>query len=74
MGNAGAHDDGVRALFHALEFGNSRNVHQHVRLHQTQVEHGTERLSARQYLDDEILAAGERDHAGEVAWALVLER
>ena len=71
MRDAGADDDRVVAHVDALELGNPRNVHEHIGLRKTEVEHRHERLAAGQNLHGEVLAAIERNCTREVRGALV---
>jgi hypothetical protein len=74
MGNAGAKHQLVVAPLSLLQLGQRRDVDDHVRLHQPQIEHRAERLAAR---DDLGGAAGfdqQRQRFLQVARAFIAER
>ncbi len=73
MGHAGADGDRIRALFHTFELRDARNIHNELGPDQTQVEHGTERLSAGQDLGDRSVPPDQRERTPDVGRALVLE-
>src|SRR5690606_20014526 len=74
MRNAGTQDNAVVLLFHPLEFRYMGNVHQQVGLHQSQVQHGPQRLAACQHLHGNVFSLNEPDCRFWIGGTLVLEQ